>query len=55
MNDSESRVVKTVLFAVMLVFAYLGGFLISNAEWFRPVKTSLYSFLQGVGLARFVQ
>lgn len=55
MNDSERRVLKTLLFASMLVFAFLWGFLISNAEWFKPAKSSLLTFLKSMGLSRFVQ
>ena len=45
MTREERRVLLSVLYAASVVFAFLGGFLFSEMEWFQPAKQALLSFL----------
>jgi len=41
---------SSLFFIIVLVLAFLTGFLVEEADWFSPAKASLFAFLHTVAL-----
>jgi len=41
-----------IFFLIAVVFAFLAGFVVAEADWFKPAKESLYAFLRTLSLRR---
>lgn len=44
-NKLERKAYVGIACSIAVVFSFLGGYLVSNADWFRPAKASLLRFL----------
>lgn len=49
MIPTERRALLLAGLLVAIVFAFLGGFLVSNCQWFESPKDALFGFIRSIG------